>query len=627
MQFALQRASLHACLQVGPCAGCAPPHTIAAALRSKKSLLAPAAIAVMLASLLAGCGSSSHPEGTEADPATAVPATAPLYVGATVRPTGGQESGALAAGRALTGSQNPYPRLLGALRTPGSPPLDFEHDVAPWLGPHVGLFARSLGSAGALLTPLANSLAGTGPVAALPFSPHGLDGALVMDTRDAGAARSFLATQAKHAGAHASSYRGVSYEVSPGGVAFGLVGRFAVIGSEAGLRAVIGATQGEQALSAAQGYSKLAGAAPQEALAHLYVSPGAALSAGGAAKGVLEALGGARATYTSLTASSGSLRLDVDTLPGATGARQGLLSADPQAAEALSQLPGESWLGIGIGHAGSTLPATTAALAALTSLTGSEEGGGLTLGTVVGALSGPLKVLGAETAAARRDYRAWMGPAGIFAAGPSVLQLKAGVSISSTDAAASRAAVGKLGAALRRSGDAVASVHIAGTEAAASVQLPGLPLELFIAAGPSSAGPKFVLALGEASVAAALSPSSTLKESPARAAAAATLGGGAQPSVIADVPTLLALLESISLTEDPSLSPPSSLPAGKRHRIRWRAADGRRHRTLQPRARAARGPRGLTLSPAKAPPRSRRSGRPAAARRCRSRARRPGCRP
>jgi hypothetical protein len=87
------------------------------------------------------------------------------------------------------------------------------------------------------------------------------------------------------------------------------------------------------------------------------------------------------------------------------------------------------------------------------------------------------------------------------------------------------------------------------------VQLPDLPLELFIAAGPSSTGPKFVLALGEASVAAALSPSSTLKESPARAAAASTLGGGAQPSMIADVPTLLALLESISLTEDPSLSP------------------------------------------------------------------------
>ena len=55
-----------------------------------------------------------------------------------------------------------------------------------------------------------------------------------MDTSDATAARSFLATQAKRAGAHAASYRGVSYEVTAAGLAFGLVGRFAVIGSENG---------------------------------------------------------------------------------------------------------------------------------------------------------------------------------------------------------------------------------------------------------------------------------------------------------------------------------------------------------------------------------------------------------
>jgi hypothetical protein len=525
------------------------------ALRRERSLLAAAAVAVLLAFVLAGCGSSSHPDGTEADPAGAVPASAPLYAGATVRPTGSQESGALAAGRALTGSPDPYQRLLGALRTPGSPPLDYKRDVAPWLGPHVGLFARSLASAGALIAPLTASLTGSGQIAPLPFSSHGLDGALVMDTRDTGAARSFLATQAKHAGAHPSSYRGVSYEVSPGGVAFGLVGRFAVVGSEAGLRAVIGATQGEPALAGAQGYSKLAGSAPGEAIAHLYVSPGAALPAGGTAKALLEALGGARATYASLTAASGSLRLDVDTLPGATGARQGLLSADPQAAEALSQLPGESWLGIGIGHAGSTLGGVTAALSALAPLAGKEEGGTLSIGALIGGLTGPLNVLGAETAAARRDYRSWMGPAGIFAAGSSVLELKAAVSIASTDANASRAAVGKLGAALARAGDEVATVHIPGTEAAVSVRLPGVPLELFVAAGHSAAGPKFVLALGEAAVGAALSPSGTLAEAPSRSAAAAALGGGAQPSVIADFPTLLALLEGVGLGEDPSLAP------------------------------------------------------------------------
>ena len=526
------------------------------ALRREKSPLLPAAIAALIALLLAGCGSSSHPDGTEADPATAVPATAPLYLGATVRPTGGEETGALAAGRALTGTENPYQRLLGALRTPGSPQLGYAHDVAPWLGPHAGLFALTLGSASSVLKPLGDSLTGSGPIAPLPFSAHGLDGALVMDTRDTSAARSFLATQAKRAGAHASSYRGVSYEVSPGGVAFGLVGRFAVIGTEDGLRAVIGTTQGEQALSAATGYSKLAGSAPSGAIAHLYVSPGAARSGSASSQGLLEALGGARQTFASLTAASGSLRLDIDTLPGATGARSGLLSADPQAAQAFSELPGESWLGIGIGHAGTSIAGTATALSALASLAGAEEAGGaLSLGSLIGGLTGPLKILGAETAAARRDYRSWMGPAGIFAAGSGVLELKAAVSISSTDAARSRAAVGKLGAALRRAGDEVTPVRVPGTETALSIQLPGVPLALYVAAGQSQSGPKFVLALGEAAIAAALAPSSTLAEAPARAAAASALGAGTQPSAIADFPTLLALLEGVGLGEDPSLSP------------------------------------------------------------------------
>ena len=523
------------------------------ALRRERRLYLLALVALTLL-VAAGCGSSSHPGGTEADPATAVPASAPLYVGAVVRPAGSQQSEALAAGKALTGTANPYRRLLGALRTPGSPPLDYARDVAPWLGPRAGLFARTLHSAGALLAPLSAGLTGSGAIAPLPFSSGGLDGALVMDTRDAGAARSFLATQAKRAGAHASSYRGVSYEVSPGGVAFGLVGRFAVIGSEAGLRAVIGATQGEAALSAAPGYSKLAGSAPSGAIAHLYVSPGSASAEGGSTRALLEALGGARKTYVSLTVASGSLRLDVDTLPEGN-ARRGVLSADPQAAQALSELPAESWLGIGVGHAGSSLSGVAAAIAALSSLTGKEEGGGpISLGSLVAGLTGPLKVLGADTAAARRDYRSWMGPAGIFASGASVLELHAAVSISSSDAARSRAAVGKLGAALRSAGDEVTRASIPGTEAALSVRLPGVPLGLYVAAGPSASGPKFVLALGEASVAAALSPSATLAGAPAHAAAASALGEGFEPSVIADFPTLLSVIEGVGLGEDPSLS-------------------------------------------------------------------------
>ncbi len=517
-------------------------------------------VAVVTATVLvlAGCGSSSGSGGTDADPASAVPATAPLYLGADVRPSGSESSGALAAGKALTGSPNPFPRLVSALRTPGSPRLDYARDVAPWLGPHAGLFALSLGSAQALVAPLSASLSGSGSVGPLPFAAGGLDGALVMDTRDAGAARSFLAAQAKRAGAHSSSYRGVSYEVSPGGVAFGLVGSFAVIGSEAGLRAVIGVTQGEAALASAAAYAKLAGSAPSGAIAHLYLSPGSGRAGTGASKGLLQAIGGSGQTYASLVAAAGSLQLDIDTLPqpGGGEASGGLLRYDPQAAQALSELPGESWLAIGIGHAGSSLAGTAAGLSALSSLAGKEsEAGALSLGSLVSGLTGPLRVLGADTPAARRDYASWMGSAGIFAAGSGVLDLRAAVVISSTDQSRSRAAVGKLAKQLRTAGYEVSKATIPGTEAAAAVRLPGVPLIVYVAAGSSPSGPKFVLGLGEPSVATALSPSSTLAGSPARAAAASALGEGIEPSVLVDFPTLLALLEGVGLNEDPSLAP------------------------------------------------------------------------
>jgi hypothetical protein len=78
---------------------------------------------------------------------------------------------------------------------------------------------------------------------------------------------------------------------------------------------------------------------------------------------------------------------------------------------------------------------------------------------------------------------------------------------------------------------------------------------LNVAAGTSSGGtPVFVIGLGEASVAEALSPSGSLAGSPAHTAAASTLGEGIEPSLIFQAPTLLSLLEGIGLSEDPTLA-------------------------------------------------------------------------
>lgn len=234
--------------------------------------LACAALLVALGSVLAGCGSSST-SGTSADPAGIVPAAAALYAGATVRPSGSAQADAVAAGRALTHQNDPYLRLLAALQTPGSPQLDYQSDVEPWLGPHAGVFLSSLSSSSQLTSLLEKGLLGGSTAAAFPFGAGGAQGAIVMDTSDATKASSFLDAQAGHAGAHATSYRGTPYQVTAGGVAFGMVDRFAVIGSESGLRSVIDTSLGAGSLLHSSDYSKLIAVAPSDALAHVFSPP------------------------------------------------------------------------------------------------------------------------------------------------------------------------------------------------------------------------------------------------------------------------------------------------------------------------------------------------------------------
>jgi hypothetical protein len=548
-----------------------------------------------IAGVISGCG-SSHPTGTNADPASVVPASAPLYANAIVRPEGSLKNSARAAAQTLTHQADPYLHLLQALQTPGSGPLDFSRDIAPWLGPQAGVFLSSLGSAeessvGQLISVLGQALlGGSSTTSAFPFGSRspatgsgGGQGAIVLDTSNLARARSFVATQAERAGAHPASYRNVSYRVSSGGVAFGVVDRFVVIGSESGLRGVVDTTLGASSLRQSPSYGQLIASAPAGTLAHLYANPTAvAAGAGGSggppagpagpgASGLVGALAGARPTNISLVPDPNSVTLDADSLTSGSGATEhtrpgvagGLLSSLSEGAGALGELPSESWLAVGLGNVGATLGADVTGLHSLVSLAGSLAGSGSESPNAVGLsvrglLEGiltPLGVLGANSAEARADFQSWMGPAGIFANGTGILELRAAVEIASTDPARSRAAVGKLGEQLHKRGATVTPVSVSGTEAAIAVKLPRLPVVLYIAAGRNASGQsRFVIGLGESSVVYALNPPSTLSGSSNLASASAILGEGIQPSLTVDVTTLLGLLEGIGLTANPPVS-------------------------------------------------------------------------
>jgi hypothetical protein len=537
---------------------------------------------VALASLLAavslaatGCGSGAS--GSSIDPARAVPASAPLYAGAYVRPTGELQSGASAAGRNLTHQADPYLRLLEALQTPGSSALDYKRDIAPWLGPRAGVFLTATGASeetavDRLLTLVEHGLLGSGSSSgAFPFAAHSVEGAIVLDTRDSAKARSFLTQLASRAGAHTSSYRGSSYQVNANGIAFAIVAKLAVIGTESGVRAVIDTTAGGPSLAHNSDYAKLQAVAPAGTLANIYANAGAFGGGAGAAKqasmSAFSALAGGGLVNVSLVPSGSSIALDADALQTSTdtgASAGGLFSAGAQAAQAAAELPGESWLAVGLGDVGGTLGADVNAIQGIASLgssltaagAGSESAGGISVKGLLEGILTPLRALGSNGARTRSEFASWMGSAGLFASGTGLLELRGGVVIDSKDAARSRAAVGELGSLLRGEGASVQSAKLPGTEAAVAARLSGLPVVLDIAAGTDASGhPKFVIGLGEQSIEAALRPSSTMSGSAPYSAAGAALGEGIQPSVIIDFPTLLGLLEGVGLSEDPSVAP------------------------------------------------------------------------
>jgi hypothetical protein len=525
----------------------------------------------------AGCGSSSS-SGTSADPATVIPASAVLYAGATVRPEGALQAAAAADGRALAHEADPYLHLVAELQTPGSPSLQYARDVEPWLGPHAGLFLSSVtGTTSkqltALLPTLLGSLTGAGTTgSSWPFSTAGLQGAVVLDTSDLGRARTFLSTQAAHAGATASTYRGVALRETSSGVAFASVDRFAVIGSGPAVKAVIDTALGGAALDRSSSYRSLLASAPAGALGHVFEASGAFGSHPEGMAAFLGVLGGGGDTNVSIVPSASSLEVDVDGAASgqSASAARGLLYSGQEAAQALGELPGESWLALGLGNVGPTLAADVKGLEGLSALgsslgatkqsseesssTGAISIKGLSVQGLLKGLLTPLEVMGADTPMAKRVFTSWMGPTGIFAGGSGLLELEGGVVIDSKNAAASKAAVAALAAGLQKAGASVQTLRAAGTEASVTASINGLPLLLVIAAGRDSAGQaKFVIGLGSSSVSAALDPANTLAGSSAAQSATKALGG-ARPGLIVSVPTVLELLEGAGLAEDPTIS-------------------------------------------------------------------------
>jgi hypothetical protein len=276
-------------------------------------------------------------------------------------------------------------------------------------------------------------------------------------------------------------------------------------------------------------------------------------------------LAGSRPLNVSLVPSASSAAVDADigpAPPGAFSSASGLAGAAATGNRAFGELPGEAWLAAGFGQVGGArggaLEGLRGLLGLIQTLSGSAPSNPQATFTVKGLIEGllkPLDVLAANSAEARRDFRSWMGEAGIFVSGTTLVELKAAVTISSTNPAASHAAVAKLAQGLHRAGSEASPTTVSGTDAAIEAKAAGLPVTLVIANGRDSAGQtKFVIGLSSTSVQDALNPPTKVSSSAAYGAAQSALGEGIKPSIAVNLESFLSLLEGFSLTEDPSIS-------------------------------------------------------------------------
>jgi hypothetical protein len=184
-----------------------------------------------------------------------VPEDVALYVGLGSAPDGPGWQAAFALLERL-GVEDPLGRLREGVEADSE--VDWEAEIEPFLGGAAVLFISSLDS-------------GDG---------EPLPGAVIFEARDARAAEAVI-LERRTDPYREGAYEGVSYKVmEAGGVLAVMGGYFVYVSDEATLRTIVDARQGEsRALADADDFRRLRNALEGDALAFVYVNPGALMPA------------------------------------------------------------------------------------------------------------------------------------------------------------------------------------------------------------------------------------------------------------------------------------------------------------------------------------------------------------
>jgi hypothetical protein len=462
-------------------------------------------LCLLAAAFAAGCGSSSGAGGDD-DPAAVVPASAPLYAEATVRPEGKLRDDAEAALRKILKTNDPGAKITAALQDASKKEgdLSFKDDIDPWLGDRIGVAVTSL------------------------RGDNDADYALVIASKDDGKAEEALG---KEKGTVKRSYKGVDYRYkAEDKTAAAVVDHRVVIGTENGLKSAIDASRGDS-LAEGNGLRGVRAKVAQDRLGLFYLDFQGVFRAISQSAGsdpqlgaLLQSVAGAapKTIGAALQAQADQLRIDAVTIGTPKSATTGGSGAD-----ALAGLPGDAWLGLGVANLGQTLDRVVETIA---------NAGGLTGVGVNSVLRQFQQQTGLDL---RKDVLSWMGDAGVFVEGTSTRDLGGALVIKSSDPAKSKRTVSVLERLARRSGDVhISALRFQGVDAGFTIRDTSGPR-----VDVGLAGDKVVVSVGSfRAFKDAIDPGQPLGSAPAFTDAAGKLGNGLKPSFFLDFQKVVGLI-------------------------------------------------------------------------------------
>jgi Protein of unknown function (DUF3352) len=468
----------------------------------RRPLVPVAALVLALAALVvAGCGGGGS--GSEnADPAKVAPKNSLIYFSAFVRPEGDQKEAVDAIAKKVLDVDDPGERIQGLLNQAikeEDSKLTYDDDIKPWLGRQAAVAVTSLDTSGD------NSQV-----------------AVIIAAKDTDKAKDALdklsdETTPKPA---KRSYEDVDYRYDASErSAAGVVDDYVVIGTEAGFKAVVDASKGE-GLTDNKQFDEASKDADDK-LAFGYVDTKALVSALGA-QGQLP--GGGQSLQSLIGAANQPITMSVDAAPervtveAVAAATRG---AQARASQLLPELPGDSWLGLGVTGLGKAINQTLEQL-----------GGGIGAGLIETAEQ---QLRAATGLSLRRDLLPSLGELAVFVRGAGILTVGGGVVIKPDDSAAAKRVLDKIGPFIRRAGASdglrVTNTTVAGARGL-KITIPNVPGSINAVLRDD----RLVIAYTDAATEDALEPDEKLGDNPQFQQAGAALGGAVPALYVAFAP-------------------------------------------------------------------------------------------